>query len=90
MTDPTKLVDPAMDDVNMSELPAPLIKQLEVHANLLNLAFSKNDKQLVSRILHHLPRFGTTLDASVVGEFASKFSTNSKELIQKIHALIFV
>lgn len=82
MTDPTKLVDAPMStsDVEMSvlgaEAGAPLIKQLEIHAGLLNLAWKEEDRQLVGRVLHHLPRFGAMLDKTTISALASKYCTD--------------
>jgi len=76
MTDPTKLVDGPEMAILAAEEAAPLIKQLEVHAGLLKLAMAQNDKQLVSRVLHHLPRFGASLDASTLTSFSAKYCSD--------------
>lgn len=81
MTDPTKLVDPAVDDITVSDEPAPMIKQLDVHANLLNLAVKQSDKQLVCRVLHHLPRFGATLNLDTLAEFSLKYCTSGTKTL---------
>jgi hypothetical protein len=77
MTDSTKLVDPAIDGVNASEEAAPLIKQLDVHAGILKLAITQNDKRLVSRVLGHVPKLvKTLLDKQTLLDFATKYSRN--------------
>lgn len=63
------------DQIINAEEAAPLGKQLEIHASLLNLAVKENDKNLVSRVLHHLSRL--PLDAAVLGEFASKHASSN-------------
>lgn len=78
MTDATKLVDPAVDAINATEEAAPLIKQLDVHVALLNLAVAQNDKQLVHRVLHHLGRFGASIDKATLAEYAQKYACNGK------------
>lgn len=78
MTDATKFVDEPVEMMELvtTEESAPLINQLEVHAALLNLAWKENDKTLVSRVLHHLPRFGATLEPSVLAELAPKYCSD--------------
>lgn len=78
MTDP-KAGEEGKGSDNMMEVEetVPLAKQLEVHAGLLKLAMSQNDKQLVARVLHHLPRFGALLDPISIAEFASKYCSDN-------------
>lgn len=81
MTDPTKLVDPAIDGVTVSEEPAPLIKQLDIHAGILKLAIAQNDKRLVSRVLGHVPKLvRTLLDKQTLVDLATKYSRSGTDV----------
>lgn len=75
MTEPITLQQNDSDMTGVEET-VPLDKQLEVHAGLLRLAMAKNDRQLVTRVLHHLPRLGALLQPGSMADFAAKYCSD--------------